>query len=95
MNASLNGSKMTCKEFHAIMPDLIGSGDNIHLHPHVQTCELCRALISDLETIRDAARELFPAVEPPDTLWSQIESAISKEEGAEEQGKEKEEKSTP
>ena len=75
---SLNGNhkEMSCEEFHALMPDLISSGDDIHLHPHIQTCELCRALLADLETIRDAARELFPSVEPPDELWSQIDAKI-------------------
>jgi predicted anti-sigma-YlaC factor YlaD len=49
-------------------------------HPHIQNCELCRALLADLETIAKAARQLFPIVEPPDALWEQIESAIKEEE---------------
>jgi hypothetical protein len=32
-------------------------------------------------TIAEAARQLFPIVEPPDRLWEQIESAIRNEEG--------------
>ena len=48
-------------------------------HPHMQSCELCRALLADLETIAEAARQLFPAVEPPDELWEHIESAIKSE----------------
>ena len=35
-------------------------------------------LLADLETIAEAARQLFPSVEPPDTLWEHIESAIKK-----------------
>ena len=49
-------------------------------HPHLQTCELCRALLNDLETIAEAARQLFPIQQPEDGLWDRIESAIKKEE---------------
>jgi len=70
---------MTCEQFHALMPELIGSGEDISLHPHMQKCELCRALIADLVAIRDAARELFPTVEPPDDLWADIDAAIKAE----------------
>jgi hypothetical protein len=76
-----NANNLTCAEFQAQLPELIGSGAQISEHPHVQSCELCRALLADLETIAEAARQLFPVVEPPDELWSQIESAIKNEEG--------------
>jgi hypothetical protein len=70
---------MTCEEFQAQMPEMIGSGENASAHPHVQSCELCRALLADLETIAEAARQMFPVVDPPDHLWQQIESAIQEE----------------
>jgi hypothetical protein len=72
-------SKMTCEEFQAHMPDLIASGENAAAHPHVRECDLCRALLQDLETIAEAARQLFPVEDPPDRLWDQIESAIKKQ----------------
>ena len=65
-----DANKLTCAEFQAQLPDLIGSGDQIAEHPHFGTCELCRALLADLETIAEAARQLFPIVEPPDELWN-------------------------
>jgi hypothetical protein len=71
--------KMSCAEFQAQLPELIGSGANAANHPHIQSCELCRALLADLETIAEAARQLFPVVEPPDELWAHIESAIKSE----------------
>jgi hypothetical protein len=71
---------LSCEEFQALLPELIGSGEDINLHPHMHSCALCRELLADLETIAEAARQLFPTVEPPDELWSQIESAIQKEE---------------
>jgi hypothetical protein len=75
-------TKMTCAEFQAKLPELIGSGANVADHEHLQTCELCRALLADLETIAEAARQLFPVEkEPPDKLWDQIELAIKSETG--------------
>ncbi len=67
---------MSCEEFQAHLPELIASGEDASQHPHVLECELCRALLADLESIAAAARELFPIEDPPDRLWEQIESAI-------------------
>jgi hypothetical protein len=74
-----DAGKIKCAEFQATLPELIGSGADVSTDPHIQSCELCRALLADLETIAEAARQLFPAVEPPDHLWSHIESAIKDE----------------
>ena len=76
-----DANDLSCAAFQARLPELIGSGENIAAHPHLQSCELCRALLADLMTIAEAARQLFPIVEPPDRLWEQIESAIRNEEG--------------
>jgi hypothetical protein len=73
-------SKLSCAEFQAQLPELISSGKDAAAHPHVKSCELCRALLADLETIAEAARNLFPGVEPPDEVWEHIESAIKREE---------------
>jgi predicted anti-sigma-YlaC factor YlaD len=58
---------------------LIESSGNLNGHPHLQTCELCRALLVDLQTIAEAARQLFPVVEPRDDLWKKIETALERE----------------
>jgi predicted anti-sigma-YlaC factor YlaD len=71
---------MSCQEFQEQLPELIGSGANVENHPHLKNCELCRALLNDLETIAEAARQLFPIQQPEDALWDRIESAIKKEE---------------
>jgi hypothetical protein len=73
-------SKMSCEAFQAQLPELIGSGESVAAHPHLESCALCRALLADLETIAEAARQLFPIEEPPDDLWEHIESAIRNEE---------------
>lgn len=65
-----------CAEFQAQLPELVGSGQTMSRHPHIQSCATCRALLEDLETIAEAARQLFPVAEPPEELWEQIEQAI-------------------
>jgi hypothetical protein len=75
-----NAEIMACEEFQARLPELIGSGEILSNHPHLVGCPLCRALLADLETIAEAARQLFPVAEPPDDLWLQIESALQQEE---------------
>lgn len=76
MSADL--TKVSCAEFQTQLPELIGSGSAAG-HPHLQGCELCGALLADLETIAEAARQLFPGVEPPDEVWEHIESALKKQ----------------
>lgn len=77
-----NGKTLRCEEFQAQLPELIGSGVDISGHPHLQSCELCSALLADLETIAEAARQLFPIVEPPDEVWEHIELAIQHEDNS-------------
>lgn len=74
MNEEANN--LTCAAFQDQLPELIASGESAANHPHVQSCELCRALLADLETIAQAARELFPVEEPSESLWENIASAI-------------------
>jgi hypothetical protein len=78
---TVDSDKLTCEEFQARLPKLIEAGEDLSAHPHLKTCSLCHALLADLETIADAARQLFPSVEPRDELWEHIESAIKKEDG--------------
>jgi len=81
----MNGdpNNLTCEQFQAQLADLIGTGGNVGEHPHLQTCENCRALLADLQTIADAAKQLLPVDEQPkEDLWERIELAIKKEESA-------------
>jgi len=73
---------MSCQQFQSQLPEIIGSGRIAAEHPHLRHCELCTALLADLETIAEAARQLLPVVDPPEKLWEQIESAIKNERGA-------------
>jgi len=73
---------LSCQEFQAQMADLIGSGEDVSTHPHLQTCANCRALLADLQTIADAVKQLLPIEQPKEDLWDRIELAIKKEEGS-------------
>jgi len=73
---------MSCQQFQSQLPEIIGSGMIAAEHPHLRHCDLCKALLADLETIAEAARQLLPVVDPPEKLWEQIESAIKSERGA-------------
>jgi hypothetical protein len=85
-----DANPLTCHEFQTQLPEMIGSGESLAAHAHLQHCALCRALLADLETIAEAARLIFPIVEPPDNVWKQIESALKKEKGVIEPDEEKE-----
>jgi hypothetical protein len=69
-----------CQQFQEQLPELIGSGASLDDHPHLKNCARCRALLSDLQAIADAARQLLPIEQPKDDLWDRIESAIKAEE---------------
>ena len=72
-------SDQECAEFQAMMPERIGAGEDLQSYPHMQTCERCRALVRDLEYIAEAARQLIPVEEEPQSdLWAKIELAIER-----------------
>ncbi len=73
--------KMTCEQFQSQLADLIGTGEDVSQHPHLQTCDTCRALLADLQTIADAAKQLLPIEQPKEDLWDRIELAIKRDDG--------------
>ena len=72
---------MSCEEFQSQLAELVGTGEDVSQHPHLQTCDTCRALLADLQTIADAAKQLLPIEQPKEDLWDRIELAIKREEG--------------
>ncbi len=38
--------KMSCAEFQAQLPELIASGEDAAAHPHLQSCQDCRAFLA-------------------------------------------------
>jgi hypothetical protein len=77
---SKTAENLSCADFQDQLPELVGRGQSLASHPHLQGCSLCHSLLDDLETIAAAARQLFPIEEPPDDLWEHIQSAIENEE---------------
>jgi len=50
-------NNLSCAGFQALLPELIGRGEDVAAHPHILGCARCRALLADLETIAEAARQ--------------------------------------
>ena len=59
------------------LSELIEAGADLNSDPNVESRELYRAFLADIEAIAQAARQMFPAVEPPDEVWEHIESVIN------------------
>jgi hypothetical protein len=72
-------NKQACADFQKDLPEAIASGEDLMHDPHLRSCELCQALLADLEFIADAARRLFPNEEPSDHVWGNIESVLAGE----------------
>jgi len=79
---TVDRKSMSCEEFQSQLAELVGSGADVANHPHIKECAICRQLFEELQTIVDAARQLFPDQQPEDRLWERIESAIKKEDGS-------------
>ena len=78
---TIDPKSMSCADFQSHLPELVGSGADVENHPHIQECAICRQLYEDLQTIANAAKQLFPDEQPEDDLWERIESAIKKGDG--------------
>jgi hypothetical protein len=74
-------SDQECAEFQALMSERIGAGEDLHAYPHMQSCDRCRALISDLEYMAKAIRDMIKPVEqdPTDDLWTKISRQLERE----------------
>ena len=68
-----------CASFQDELPSLFESGEEISTHPHLQTCENCKALVRDLQYIAQQAKLLLPIHDPGPQVWENIQSAIKKE----------------
>ncbi|HTM17996.1 MAG TPA: hypothetical protein VL135_13870 [Terracidiphilus sp.] len=78
---TIDSKSMSCEDFQSHLPELVGSGVDVENHPHIKECAICRQLYDDLQTIAQAAKQLFPDEQPEDNLWERIESAIKKGDG--------------
>lgn len=89
---NLNYNSMTAAEFEQHLPELFASGDggklseDPRLEKFLKANPDCAALVRDLETIADTAKNLFAAdQEPSDSVWSNIASKLQKESDSDDQ----------
>lgn len=70
---------MTCREttpeLSAFLDHTLETDARAQVSAHLEGCETCRALLADLERIRDAAHSLGP-ITPPDHIWLEIAGRI-------------------
>ncbi len=77
--SKLDFNSMTAAEFEQHLPELFASGEGGKLSEDPRLAKFlaanpdCAALVSDLETIAETAKNLFAAdQEPSDAVWSNI-----------------------
>ena len=82
----LDFDAMTAAEFEQHLPELFASGEGGKLSEDPRLAQFlkanpdCAALVRDLETIADTAKNLFAAdKEPSDTVWSNIASKLQQD----------------
>jgi putative zinc finger protein len=63
---------------HDLVDGTIGPIRRAELERHIDGCADCRALVADLEAIRDAAGSLDP-LEPPSRVWLQLAGRLRQE----------------
>lgn len=53
---------LSCEEFQNQVADLVSSGNAaaIYSHPHLKSCETCRALLVEIDMIAEDARPRKP-----------------------------------
>ena len=73
---------MSCTRYLTQIQELVdgtlGAIRRADLEAHLETCEDCRALLTDLERIRDVAGHLGELA-PPDGAWLQIAGRLRQE----------------
>ena len=73
---------MSCQQYLNSIQELvdgtIGAIRRAELEQHLDQCDPCRALLADLERIRDAAGAL-PELQPPDRVWLQLAGRLRQE----------------
>ena len=71
--------QMNCADFQHDLPLIIDSGGTQEQDEHLQTCAVCRDLVSDLRYIAEQAKLLVPMHEPSPKVWDGIEEKLKLE----------------
>jgi hypothetical protein len=75
----IDGQCISCADFQDQLPELFESGADLKEQEHLQSCEQCSALVSDLEYIAQQAKLLLPIHDPSPAVWENIQSSITGE----------------
>jgi hypothetical protein len=67
---------MNCAEFQRDLPLIIDAGGTAEQDEHLQSCAVCRDLVSDLRYIAEQAKLLVPMHEPSPKVWDGIEEKL-------------------
>ena len=70
---------MTCTEFQNDLPLIIDSGGSQQHKQHLETCDVCRDLVSDLRYIADQAKLLVSMDDPSPRVWAGIEEKLKQQ----------------
>jgi hypothetical protein len=70
---------MQCQELEHVLEENDGQSLPAPAQAHLEGCGACRTLVSDLERITAAARELPAEVEPPERIWVSLLSHLEAE----------------
>ena len=70
---------MNRADFQRDLPLIIDSGGSGEQDEHLQTCAICRDLVSDLRYIAEQAKLLVPMHEPSPKVWDGIEEKLKLE----------------
>src|SRR5579884_2927477 len=70
---------MTCKEFQNVLPDMIDSPAEGKHAQHLDSCNSCSDLVTDLKAIVSGAKLLCAADEPSPRVWANIQRTLEQE----------------
>lgn len=73
---------MKCPIIHPLLSDYIdgglATGESVEIRSHLEACSACQGLYADLNSLRQAAREL-PLRSPNSELWTRIRAEVVRE----------------
>ena len=70
---------MTCKEFENVLPDMIDGQAEGKDASHLDTCDSCSDLVTDLKAIASGAKLLCAADQPSPRVWANIQRTLEQE----------------
>ena len=70
---------MNCAEFQKLLPEIFENPADLDKQQHLQECNICSDLVSDLRYIAEQAKLLLPMRDPSPKVWDNIQDSLQKE----------------